>query len=184
MSIDLCVFYSLIDNSLLPVSECEIDRVLWEYVGERTRMIHEADSSLRVWSKRCKSASLVSELLEMSESKVDLWFLTDDDDFSEGSLRVIPFECYDSYILEVQRLIQWSKNNMDKVRPLAYRWLGDDDGKDIDQEIDKALMTQRININDEFFSHYSLLLYLSAVVKMLREAMSKKMSIVVDMSWM
>ena len=173
MSIDLRVIYCLIDNSLLPVSEYEIGR-----------LICKVDSYLRVWSKRCSSASIVYELLERSGSKVDLWFLTDDDDFSEGSLRVIPFECYDSYILEIQRLIQWSKNNMDQVHSITSGWWGEDEGKDINQEIDKALMVPDIYIEDDYLSHYSLLLYLSVVVKMLREAMSKKMSIVVDMSWM
>jgi hypothetical protein len=134
----------------------------------------ELDCYLEISSRYSDSAYLIFDLIQLSKNNNDLWFLTAklsaDDPFQ---CRLMPFNCYENYILAIQNLVLWSKNNTDKVSVLIGGGWNEDDVK---KAVDCTFI--RKSFERDYLDPDSLFSYLSSVVQMLRYAISKQMSII------
>ncbi|MBC7750185.1 MAG: hypothetical protein H7Z73_00485 [Candidatus Saccharibacteria bacterium] len=135
------------------------------------------NSYLDISSRHGRSAFLISNLLKLSENKSDLWFLTSTILNTDNPYKLMHFNNYENYICEINNLISWSKNNLDKICTFIE---GGWDVEDIKKAIHAVNVFKDIS-DDDYLDHNFIFSYLTSVVQMLRDAISKQMSIVVCM---
>jgi hypothetical protein len=141
------------------------------------------DACIHIASRHGWSAIVVSELIKMSDSANVLPFLTDTPD-SDNPFKLMPFSQHEKSISVIEELILWSKNNADKVCEFIG---GAFDPQDILNAISSALISTAASSSwpwyrDDCDHPDFLYAYLVLVLKMLRYAHSKQISIIY-LSW-
>ena len=172
MALYLHTLYFLIDNSKNLLNESS------NYSDFNEFMMSNFDSDqpyLNANSRHGWSAIVIAEFLRMSGNVGALSFLTETPD-EDNPFKLIPFCSYEKLILEIQKIVIWSRNHADKVCGFIG---GGYESQDILDAISESEASSEIFVFDDD-GDYPLFLYkyLNAVLKMLQYSFNKKMSII------